>query len=286
MMQKMEKILPQTLYKLGLQRRFTAENIVYRWEEIVGRDIYQYARATRLVNGTLHVTVANSAWSHHLFMMKQGLMAKIHEICGEQWVQDIRFFTGTLAYADAADGQPGEVVLSPAEAAQVLQLDDADWSVINQQVEIVQDEAVRQRLKRVLYRHRSLVKAKKQLGWKLCSNCTNLCPPEEEYCVVCTREKKDATIRAIVKVLQEVPSVPYQELTQHVPCTAEEYQTARQRWIDALQRELYNGTIDDLQLTALIMLTTGKNACQIDPATFADLRKKGRKKAYVPAFRE
>lgn len=285
-MQKIQQVLPKALQQMGIQRQFTTASILQHWKEIVGPEIFRHARAMRIENGILWVTVSHSAWSHHLHMMKMELLHKITAFSnGMQWVKDIRFTTGSLP-PDFSPEEETDHEVYPAEVAQVLQLEAADWELIQQQISEIKDEQLKGRVKRILCRQRALLKAKRQLGWKKCIVCGMYCPPNKEFCIVCGLEKKEAAIQKTLGMLKEVPWLTYKDVCQQEPVSVAVYAAARQRWIDALHRDLYNGTIDDLQLAALIMLTTGKQIQEIDPTTFEQMRKKGRKTVYVPASRE
>lgn len=84
------KALHESLERQGLVRRIREEEVLQRWDEIVGRAIANHARPTRLRSGVLWLEVTDATWRQELHMMRGGLVEKINAALGESVVQEIR----------------------------------------------------------------------------------------------------------------------------------------------------------------------------------------------------
>jgi len=84
-------ILPALLEKLGLSGGIRNHQLLDRWGEIVGPKIAEVAKAERLTDGRLWVSVSHPAWRTELVFMKQELIDKVNGAFGEKLVSDIIF---------------------------------------------------------------------------------------------------------------------------------------------------------------------------------------------------
>ena len=61
------------------------------WDEAVGERIAKIATPTRMLRGTLIVSVKSGAWRNELSMRKQEIVGRINELLGGEIVKDIKF---------------------------------------------------------------------------------------------------------------------------------------------------------------------------------------------------
>ncbi|MDT8325712.1 MAG: DUF721 domain-containing protein, partial [Bacteroidota bacterium] len=79
--------LQRALEQQGMSRRIREQEVLLRWEEIVGTAIANHAEPERLRNGVLWLHVTDAAWRHELHLMRGGLVERINTAIGEQVVE-------------------------------------------------------------------------------------------------------------------------------------------------------------------------------------------------------
>ncbi len=83
--------LDELVESLGIGRKLHEQDIFSRWEEAVGERIGKVAKPTRILKGTLFVSVSNGAWRNELSMRKQEIVRRLNELLAEEIVKDIKF---------------------------------------------------------------------------------------------------------------------------------------------------------------------------------------------------
>lgn len=82
--------LQRALERQGMSRRIREQEVLLRWEELVGTAIANHATPERLRNGVLFVHVTDAAWRHELHLMRGGLVERINNALGEEVVEELR----------------------------------------------------------------------------------------------------------------------------------------------------------------------------------------------------
>ena len=83
-------VLAKSLKKIGLFPRAQRFRVFPLWRRIVG-DIAKNAKPRRLDGDVLFVTTSSSAWAQELTLMQRGILARINENLGGEYIKDIRF---------------------------------------------------------------------------------------------------------------------------------------------------------------------------------------------------
>lgn len=82
--------MSQALERQGMARRIREQEVLLRWEELVGSAIANHATPERFRNGVLWVNVTDAAWRQELHLMRGGLVGRINAALGEEIVQELR----------------------------------------------------------------------------------------------------------------------------------------------------------------------------------------------------
>ena len=85
------RALQDSLERQGLVRRIREQEVLQRWNELVGTAIANHSQPTRLRNGILWIEVRDATWRQELTMMRSGLVEKINQALGAAVVREIRF---------------------------------------------------------------------------------------------------------------------------------------------------------------------------------------------------
>lgn len=281
-MYSLRDILPLTIKKLGLQKKYNAESAIHHWQEIVGEKIAAHASPVMVQRGILLVAVVSPVWGHHLSMMKADVLSKINHFIGEKLIDDIRFQAGY--WKDSQNQESNEQELSMSQQLRSVRLEEADISNATFLVGRMQDEQLQQKIFRIVKNDLKLKKIKQQRQWHSCTRCHTLCPPEETYCTVCRREQKEQMTVEVYNMLAEAPWLTYEEIKQYSPCSIREYSLGKEMLLTALLRDIHTGKADKLQKVALVMLDTGVKPDAVTEEMVTNTLEKFRRKKHVFTF--
>jgi predicted nucleic acid-binding Zn ribbon protein len=88
------KALHSVLNRYGAAKEIREHRILIHWIKIVGPRVAAHTSPDALSKGTLWVRVDSSSWMHQLSFLKEEILAKANELCGETLVNEIRFHLG------------------------------------------------------------------------------------------------------------------------------------------------------------------------------------------------
>jgi len=283
-----KELMPGTLKSLGITKKYSAQSVIVHWQEIAGEEISSHAWPISIERGILLLAVNNPVWSHHLMMLKPGIINKINTYLNEKMVMDIRFQAGDLKkYQNYGQGEENIPILMPAK------LDSEELAVVWQATEAIKDDSLRKKCYYVLIKQTGITKTKKSAGWQSCKHCSVLVPPGQSYCSACSLAIKQESKYEITKLLREAPWINYQEICKFIPCSPREFNTCKKQLVHKLIRNLFEPGWDKINEATLVMLMTGVKPDKIDEAMVnhviskikGRLAEKFRRKSYVSAPR-
>ncbi len=88
------KALHSVLSRYGAAKEIREHRILIHWIKIVGPRVAAHTSPDGLSKGTLWVRVDSSPWMHQLSFLKEEIVAKANELCGERLVKELRFHLG------------------------------------------------------------------------------------------------------------------------------------------------------------------------------------------------
>jgi Uncharacterized protein conserved in bacteria len=282
-MESVSKLLPLTIKKLGINKRYNAESAIYHWKKIVGEKIAAHTRPLSVQRDLLFVAVSNPVWAHHLSMMKQDIISKINSFIGDYLIKDIRFQAGYLK-----DNQNEENTSQEQKNSIKLhniRLDESEQKTIQDIVSAVKDDELRQKLCNVVKSDMAMKKVRRRNKWHKCAKCNALCPPDATYCPVCSIEKKQQIRKEIYIILSENPWLGYSELKKYINCSFEDFKEVKARLIASLTVAISAENCDKIKEMTLVMLATGIKPEQITDALIDNTLKRFRRKKHVSASR-
>ncbi|SMC91241.1 DUF721 domain-containing protein [Sporomusa malonica] len=281
---RLKDVLPGTLKSMGLTKKYNAQSVIIHWQEIVGEEISSHSWPISVERGTLLLAVNNPVWSHHLMMLKLGIMDKINTFLNEKLIVDIRFQAGDLKkYQNHQEDGENIAILQPAK------LDAGELADVWQKTEAIQDANLRKKCYYMLIKQTGITKTKQKAGWQSCKRCSVLVPPGQMHCTACYIECKQEKSQALTKLLMEAPWFNYQETCNFVPCVPREFHAVKKRLVHKLIRGLFEPGWDKLNEAVLVMLMTGIKPDRINQETIdtviskikVRLAEKVRRKKYV-----
>ncbi|HEY3373970.1 MAG TPA: DUF721 domain-containing protein [Candidatus Aquicultor sp.] len=142
-----------------LAGKFTELKALSVWDEIVGRPVCECARPLRIRSGVLYVATKSPAWSQELKALEGNIRRKINAAIGEQVVREIRF---TCRQTEPATQAEPEMKDAPPLAAVKLSDDEQDF--IDDIVDELPEDELRDRLKRLAEKDKKLKRWRAQGG--------------------------------------------------------------------------------------------------------------------------
>ena len=89
-MEQLKKVLKKAINEAGFKKAIE-ENAVSIWGEVVGKNISEVTKATRVDKGTLVVKTESATWRQELHMQKKEIINKINKKIGSLAIKEIRF---------------------------------------------------------------------------------------------------------------------------------------------------------------------------------------------------
>lgn len=86
--------LGSVLKRHGIAKEVREHRLLLQWNLVVGPRVADRTLPDRLEKGVLWVRVETSSWMHQLSFMKDEIIAKANELCGEEVVRDLHFHLG------------------------------------------------------------------------------------------------------------------------------------------------------------------------------------------------
>lgn len=77
--------------QLGIKKKLHEQDTFVVWDQAVGERIAKVATPTRMLRGTLMVSVKSAAWRNELTMRKQEIVDRLNELLAGKIVKDIKF---------------------------------------------------------------------------------------------------------------------------------------------------------------------------------------------------
>lgn len=84
-------ILPDVIEDLDLEDSFVIENLREKWPLYTGAVISAHSQPGRIFNKTLFVTVDHSIYANELSLLKGGILKKICNDFGSDFIRNIKF---------------------------------------------------------------------------------------------------------------------------------------------------------------------------------------------------
>ena len=281
--QKLNELLPLTIKKLGIIKRYNSESAILHWREIVGDKIAAHAYPLSVQRDLLLVAVGNPVWGHHLSMMKQDIINKINAFIGDNLIRDIRFQAGYLKDNQNQE-QDGQLCHTDIKLHKV-KLDDSEIQAVHKLVSTIGNDELRDKLNRIIKKDFALKKIRLKNKWHKCDQCSVLCPPDDTLCSTCKLKHKQQTQQQIYKLLIENPWLRYSELKNYINASFDAFKEVKERLIFALTNDISGENSDEIKKLTLVMLATGIKPEQITDALIDNTLKRFRRKKHVSAFR-
>lgn len=213
-----------------------------KWKHIAGPMIARESYISFEKKQTLYITVTNSVWMNHLYMMKADLLKRIREDDYGKKYTDIRFVAGR-----AKIERPPESSLVPVnnrrekeEKIYSVPLSEEERNSIDKWTgAYISDTNTRSLFTKMMKAAAAKRKGEIRAGWHSCTVCGDLIPPGINICTICENKKEQSHIGKIMLLLKESPHLSYNEIYKKIPCKYTAYEEARETLIQRIRENIY-----------------------------------------------
>ncbi len=230
-----------------------------RWEKMVGPLMAKESYVSSYKKDTLFVTVTNSVFMQHLFMIKADILKLLADDEFGNRFTDIRFIAGPYKkkYKTFTTLDPINDNIKREQALYSQPLTDKErawierWSASHVRNEKIQ-EPFADMMKAVL----QIRKGDLAKGYHPCARCGTLCEKGEPLCAACAREEKKAHRGRVIGLLKKNPHFYFKDLCREIPCTYPLYEEVRNILIRKLKDQIFKkfaGPEEKKQLLALLL---------------------------------
>lgn len=210
---------------------------------------------------TLYITVTNSVWMNHLYMMKADLLKRIREDDYGKKYTNIRFVAG-----QAKIERPPESSLAPVndqrekeEKIYSVPLSDEERNSIDKWTGVyISDNNTRSLFTKMMKAAAAKRKGEIRAGWHPCTICGDLIPPGINICTICENKKEQSQIGKIMLLLKESPHLSYNEIYKKIPCKYTAYEEARETLIQRIRENIYRKIDSPLNKRILLSMILHK----------------------------
>ncbi len=91
-------ILPDIIEDLDLHDSFIIENLREKWPLYTGVTISAHSQPDRIFKKVLFITVDHSVYANELSLMKSGILKKIKDDFGNDFINNIKFDVKTIKW--------------------------------------------------------------------------------------------------------------------------------------------------------------------------------------------
>jgi hypothetical protein len=144
-MHRIKEVLGEVIKARGMKAQIDARMALVKWEDIAGPIAARFSRAVRLKDGRLTVVVSSSVLLTDMTFRKEEYIERYNELMGEGIVREIEFKLGTIKRAERGK----EDVENPLYGdLSEVELSDEEFSKADEIVQEVEDEEIREIIKR------------------------------------------------------------------------------------------------------------------------------------------
>lgn len=201
------KVLAELFRRSGFRRRLGRARIVIAWNEVAGRELSRFTRASGFRDGILYVDTTDSETAAHLALERMRFVEGFRSR-GIRELKDIRFRAGRVVPeeetppAPRGEADPGELAALKRGLGSLELEPELAASALRAAESVARSRA-----------------ARRELGWEACRVC-GLPAQGGRFCVICSRYAQAPGVKRAARLLQAEPRSSTAWLTEDERATA------------------------------------------------------------------
>ena len=147
-MDSIGEVIKKTIRKPDSIRKIKEYSIVAAWSRIVGEKLALNSYPIKIRDGTVIVVAKDNMWAAELRYMTALVIKKINEFLKEDLIRDIKFSTYTPFDSKRIVLNEMELKCEPSP----IELSDEQKQMINSTLKWIDDDELREKMQKLLYR--------------------------------------------------------------------------------------------------------------------------------------
>lgn len=269
-------VLHKQMRSLGkaTYKKFLCNEVINNWSQLVDESIAAQVVPVAIERGKLLVNVENSAFKDQLKFFKEEIIDAINETFGqdEPLVKDIQIAKSFQRQNPPQKKSPPAQVDNPQ--IEEITLTAEETKIYQEQAETFPNE-LRQIVLATLLSQAKVQKHRLKNSWHKCAKCNALCPPEENFCIVCKVKERGIMLNKLFDIFYDAPWLrswdAQKVLLEQMPhmrseCTLDVVDSARTSLIQNLASHIRYGDEESPDVMKLVMLKKQLPPDKLTPA--------------------
>lgn len=252
------QLIHRSMSALGEQtdRLYRTHYALGHLPDLIGNAFAEHIHPIGVRHKKLFLHIPEDSWRSEVWMFRDEIINRINQCAGEEIVDEIvsTYRRDLEVLENAEPNHVNESRVNPKKELLGVNLTDDELEELRGDCSCVQDEELRKRLFSVSIKRKKLEKLRVQKDWHPCSGCGVMCPPEKEYCRLCSSRKRADIRKKIRSILSELPWLRYNEIKEDVPCTPDVVESVRNEMIQRLASKVRLEDYESLDAHIIVML--------------------------------
>lgn len=229
--------LESLLKKMEIYEAYGKQRAVVIWENVCGKEMGAFSKATNLRGDTLYVLVKDHIWANEMSMLELDYLEKYEKLLGAGIVKKIFFQAKPQAFVKK--GKKSEEDMPEEFSLENIELDEDESGKIENILKEITDEETETLARRILTHAAKLERWLMNHGGHKCHGCGVVIEPDISYCPVCLRELERKNIKVLFEALERKPWLSYEEAIKNImPLSYGTYTELKSAKIRVLEEEI------------------------------------------------
>lgn len=262
--------------------------IRFKWDSIVGPAMAQQVTIESVQAPILTLVASNSMWMQEVIMRKGQILSSINHYYGDHIIKDIRVLMKKESFIKD-EVQANNIDLSYQPKGKIdfskISLPKEILDSIDASLETIKNPSLKAIGRKVQVQNWKKNKLLSKKGYVRCKLCGKWIEPQDGrkspkglICAQCHHGRYRAHVGQIIKILQDYPTLKYDQMKSYMRCTLAGFNQARKELIYYYMDKVHFGSNDPHHMYMLTQLITFKSVDQLEPQFVANLCAKYRSK--------
>ncbi len=163
------------------------------WEKIVGKDLGRKTYVSEIRNGVLIINTENPVMLHQLSFLKESIKSSVNDFLGIDYIIDIQYKVRKRNIEDIFENEGEEEEFDPKK----IKLDNAYNKFIEEEVSVIENEEIKNRIRKLMEISKKKEKYLLQEGNKKRVYCGIIISGNGNNCINCLNEERKEKISKI-----------------------------------------------------------------------------------------
>lgn len=199
---------------MEIYEAYGKQRAVVVWENVCGKELGAFSKATNLRGDTLYVVVKDHIWANEMSMLELEYLEKYEKLLGQGVVKKIFFQAKPQAFKKKKGKK--EETAEEEFSLEGIELDEEESEKIDNILKEIKDEETETLARDILTRAAKLERWLISHGGHKCHGCGVVIEPDISYCPICLRDLERKNIKVLFEALERKPWLSYEEAIKNI----------------------------------------------------------------------